>query len=40
MKARNLECPGDDVLAVAGGFEIWPGPVTGLELEDFRLDIR
>jgi Glycosyl hydrolase family 12 len=39
-KTRNLEFPGDDVLAVAIGFEIWTGPVTGLKLNDFCLDIQ
>lgn len=39
-RARNLVFPGDDLLAVAIGFEIWSGPVTGLKLEDFCLDIQ
>lgn len=39
-RQRNLEFPGDDVLAVAVGFEIWSGPVTDLKLEDFCLDIQ
>lgn len=37
---RNLEFPGADLLAVAIGFEIWQGPVTGLKLNDFCLDIQ
>lgn len=39
-KTRNLEFPGDDLLAVAIGFEIWEGPVTDLKIEDFCLDIQ
>jgi hypothetical protein len=39
-EARNLNFPGDDVLAVAIGFEIWEGPVTNLKLDDFCLDIQ
>jgi hypothetical protein len=39
-QTRNLQFPGNDLLAVAIGFEIWSGPVTGLKLEDFCLDIQ
>jgi hypothetical protein len=39
-QSRGFELPGDDVLAVAIGFEIWEGPVTNLTLDDFCLDIR
>jgi Glycosyl hydrolase family 12 len=39
-QARNLDFPGNDVLAVAIGFEIWQGPVTGLQLDDFCLDLQ
>lgn len=39
-QGRSLDMPGDDVLAVAIGFEIWEGPVTGLSLDDFCIDIQ
>ncbi|HEX2734583.1 MAG TPA: hypothetical protein VHM70_23425 [Polyangiaceae bacterium] len=39
-QTRNLNFPGNDLLAVAIGFEIWQGPVTGLKLNDFCLDIQ
>ena len=39
-RERGFELPGDDLLAVAIGFEIWEGPVTELALEDFCLDIQ
>ncbi len=38
-QSRNLEFPGEDVLSVAIGFEIWQGPVTNLVLEDFCVDV-
>lgn len=37
---RQLSFPGNDVLAIAIGFEIWQGPVTRLGLDDFCLDIQ
>jgi hypothetical protein len=37
---RGFDLPGDDLLAVALGFEVWEGPVTNLRLDDFCLDIR
>jgi|GEM_PF-1305276 len=39
-QTRNFNMPGNDVLAVAFGFEIWSGPVTNLSLDDFCLDIE
>jgi hypothetical protein len=39
-QTRGYEMPGNDVLAVAIGFEIWAGPVTELSLDDFCLDIQ
>jgi hypothetical protein len=37
---RGYNLPGDDLLAVAIGFEVWEGPVTELILDDFCLDIQ
>ena len=37
---RGFALPGNDLLAVAIGFEIWEGPVTNLSLDDFCLDIQ
>lgn len=39
-KGRNLNFPGSDVLSVAVGFEIWEGPVSGLKMEDFCVDVQ
>ncbi len=39
-QVRGLNFPGNDVLAIAIGFEIWKGPVTGLSLDDFCIDIQ
>ncbi len=39
-QSRELTMPGNDVLAVAIGFEIWAGPVTNLSLDDFCIDIQ
>lgn len=39
-QGRGLNFPGNDLLAIAIGFEIWQGPVTNLSLDDFCLDIR
>ena len=39
-QTRGLQFPGNDLLAVAIGFEIWDGPVTNLALDDFCLDIQ
>lgn len=39
-RARGLNFPGNDLLAIAIGFEIWQGPVTNLTLDDFCLDIQ
>jgi len=35
---QNYALPGDTIMSVAGGFEIWNGPVTGLKIEDFCVD--
>jgi hypothetical protein len=37
---RQLSFPGNDVLSVAIGFEIWQGPVTNLKLDDFCVDVQ
>ena len=37
---RGHDLPGNELLAVAIGFEVWQGPVTELSLDDFCLDIQ
>ena len=39
-QSRGLPVPGDHVLSVAVGFEIWNGPITNLESVDFYVDVR
>jgi hypothetical protein len=39
-KTRNLNFPGAEVLSVAVGFEIWEGPVSGLSIDDFCVDVQ
>lgn len=39
-ESRGLAVPGDHVLSVAVGFEIWNGPITNLESVDFYVDVR
>jgi hypothetical protein len=39
-KKRNLNLPGNKLLSVAIGFEIWNGPVTNLVTEDFYVDAK
>ncbi len=39
-KERGFNLPGSDLLAVAIGFEIWNGPVTNLQTEDFYVDVQ
>jgi len=39
-QARGLPVPGDHVLSVAVGFEIWNGPITNLESVDFYVDVE
>jgi hypothetical protein len=39
-KQRGMTIPGDHVLSVAVGFEIWKGPVTNLESSDFFVDVQ
>ncbi|KYF57792.1 hypothetical protein BE08_18645 [Sorangium cellulosum] len=39
-ETRGLSVPGDQVNAVAVGFEIWEGPITNLESVDFYVDVN
>ncbi len=36
----SVSLPGSYFLSVAVGFEIWKGPITSLETEDFYVDVR
>lgn len=36
-QARGLEVPGEQILSVAIGFEIWEGPITNLQTLDFYV---
>jgi hypothetical protein len=38
--SAGISLPGSYILSVAVGFEIWKGPVTGLETEDFYIDVK
>jgi Glycosyl hydrolase family 12 len=38
--ARDIMLPGDTLLSVAVGFEIWNGPVTNLSSEDFYVNVE
>ncbi len=37
---RSLSLPGTHLMAVAIGFEIWQGPITNLQTEDFYVDVK
>ncbi|WP_438028180.1 GH12 family glycosyl hydrolase domain-containing protein [Sorangium sp. So ce233] len=39
-QTRGLSVPGDQVNAVAVGFEIWEGPITNLQSLDFYVDVN
>lgn len=39
-ETRGLPVPGNHVLSVAVGFEIWNGPITNLESVDFYVDVE
>jgi len=39
-ETRGLSVPGNHVLSVAVGFEIWNGPITNLESVDFYVDVE
>ncbi len=37
---RNYNLPGDKIIAVAVGFEVWNGPITNLVTDDFYVDVK
>jgi len=37
---RNYSLPGQQILAVAVGYEIWNGPVTNIVTDDFYVDVK
>jgi len=37
---RNFSLPGTHLMAVAIGFEIWNGPISDLQSEDFYVDVN
>jgi len=39
-RARQISLPGSIVLSVAVGFEIWSGPITKLESNDFYVQVK
>jgi hypothetical protein len=39
-KGRNYNLPGDTIMSVAVGFEVWNGPVSNLVTEDFYVDVK
>lgn len=39
-QANQITLPGSSVISVAVGTEIWSGPVTGLKIEDFCVDVK
>jgi len=38
--ARQLSLPGSTILSVAVGFEIWSGPITNLQSNDFYVQVE
>jgi len=40
VNARKLTLPGSTILSVAVGFEIWSGPVTNLQSNDFYVQVQ
>ena len=38
--ARQLNMPGSHILSVAVGFEIWSGPITNLQSNDFYVQVQ
>jgi hypothetical protein len=38
--SRNLNLPGTHILSVAVGFEIWNGPITNLQSQDFYVSVQ
>jgi hypothetical protein len=39
-ESRGFQIPGNQINAVAVGFEIWEGPINGLESVDFYVDVE
>jgi hypothetical protein len=39
-KQRNFDLPGNKLLSIAIGFEIWNGPVANLVTDDFYVDVN
>lgn len=39
-QANQITLPGTSIISVAVGTEIWSGPVTGLKIEDFCVDVK
>ena len=37
---RKLNLPGNDLMAVAIGFEVWNGPITNLVTDDFYVTVK
>lgn len=37
---RGFQLPGNEIMSVAVGFEIWEGPVSNLVSEDFYVDVK
>ncbi len=37
---RDLTLPGSHILSVAVGFEIWSGPITNLQSQDFYVSVQ
>jgi len=40
VPTRQLNLPGTHVISVAVGFEIWNGPITNLESQDFYVNVK
>jgi len=40
LAARNIPLPGSTILSVAVGFEIWNGPITNLQSNDFYVQVQ
>ena len=40
VSARQLTLPGSTILSVAVGFEIWSGPITNLQSNDFYVQVQ
>jgi hypothetical protein len=40
VPTRKLSLPGSTVLSVAVGFEIWSGPISDLQSQDFYVHVE